>query len=139
MNREKIINYEFIEKRIPIYEKNVYKIKPKGKVWGCLLNKFAQFLLKCNIIEEYPNVEVECKRVELKIGDIIDLIYYLREQHCFETGKEPIFLIIGYDKMKELQINPELPSLVYMNTPEIKKIFGMEIVLNPFIDGAFVL
>ena len=136
---EHIVNYRVVESHVPIVKENSYVIKQptKFKKW------VVRILLKLNIIENEIITEIKYTRVEIHKDKIVELIRELIDDIYYSNNKEPRQVIIGYNKMRQLDI--EVMQEMRFNMPlelngsEGRKIFGLDIMMNPRIDGLVLI
>jgi hypothetical protein len=133
--KEVISNYYINKEYYPVVKKDAYVVKNPNKFKNWLLC----ILLKFNIMEHETIEEIKYSRVEIHKDKIIELIRELMDEIYFNTGNEPRQLIIGYDKMRQLNIEcydeMRFSMPLELNGSKGKKIFGLDIMLNPRIDG----
>ena len=136
MERQIITNYRINESITKALEPNAYKVLRFNKV----INWIIKQLVKRKVIEKYYNDKVEFKRVKIDYRKIAELIRELHDDIYFNhPEKQPRTVIIGYNKMRELELEMYQEMRFYMplemNGSEGRKIFGLDIILNPRIDG----
>ena len=139
MERQLITNYK-INKSITKYiEPNAYKVIKLNKV----INWIIKQLIKRKVIEKYYNDKVEFNRVAIDTREIAQLIRDLHDDIYFHSEGKPRSVIIGYNKMRELELEMyqemRFDMALELNGSEGRKIFGLDIILNPRIDGLVLI
>ncbi len=93
----------------------------------------------CESIREVPvynKIVIERDKVINLIKDIQDEIYY-------STRKKPKMVIMGNDQIEKLRVEIyesfRFPMTINLDGSDGSKIFDLEIVLNPRIDGVVVV
>ena len=136
---EKIINYMIQKTTTPFVRKDTYKIKKPNKFKKFLI----KWLLRLGIIENEVEQKVEFQRVRIDCEKVGKLIRTLHDEIYYTTGNEPRVVIIGLNKMRELEMEMyqdmrfDMPLELYGN--QGRKIFGLDIILNPRIDGIVLI
>lgn len=139
MERSKIINYTIQTELTPMAVHDTYRIKKPTKFKKWLI----KVLFKLNILEDYFDNKITHKRVQIDPDKITKLIRVLYDDIYCNSGNEPRKVIVGFDKMRELDL--ELYQEMRFDMPlklsghEGRKVFGLEIVLNPRIDGLVLI
>lgn len=137
--KEQIINYQI--NKIPYTKpiKDTYVLKKKTRK----PSRIIKALLSKGIIEPYKEPAVKFERVVIDKTKVIELIYHLQRDIYYNANKKPIQVIIGYDKFKQLETECfeefRFSMPMEMQGSEGRKIFDMEIILNPRIDGLVLL
>jgi len=135
----RVINYVIKKDMVYSARKDTYEITKANKV----LNWFIKILLRKNYIKPYEHGEIAYNRVEIKFDKINELIRELFDEIYYTTEKEPRTVVMGYDKMRQLEC--EMYQEMRFNMPlelngnKGRKIFGLDIILNPRIDGLFLI
>ena len=139
MERSKIINYTIQTELIPAAVQNTYRVKTPTKFKNWLI----KVLFKLNILEEYFGNQIIYKRVQIDTDKITKLIRILYDDIYCNSGNKPRKVIIGFDKMRELELElyeeMRFDMPLELNGYEGRKVFGLEIVLNPRIDGLVLI
>jgi hypothetical protein len=136
---ERIVNYKI--ERTMIYKdlSDTYVLNHKNK----FINWLVKLLLKKKVISQYQETSLKYERAEIKKDKVIDLIRHLERDIYRTTSNKPISIIIGFDKFRQLEI--ECYEEIKFTMPfemmgnEGRKIFGLNIVLNPRIDGLVLI
>lgn len=137
--KEPIINYVIEKIQSTVIKEGSYVINNPSKLKTWLID----LLLRLKVIKHEEIAEVMYSRVEIKREKIMDLIRDLYDDIYYSTCEKPRKIIIGYNKMRQLDI--EMLTEMRFSMPielsgrEGKKIFGMEIILNPRIDGLVLI
>jgi hypothetical protein len=141
---EKIINYHITKNTTSVFVPGVYTIN------GSVLTKYGKYirwiikkLIKYKFIEEYYAEEVSFSRVVIDPTKVADLIKQLYKDIYRSTNKQPKTIIMGYDKMRQLDIeiyeDMRFNMPLELHGPEGRKIYGLDVILNPRIDGVVVM
>ena len=135
MKKSTIVNY--IPKRDVrrVIRTDVYRLKKNNKLIAFII----KMLTKWKVIEEDYEDKINITRVEINHEKVMYLIRDLLDQIYYKEGKSASLLIIGYDKMRQLDIETydemRFNMPIVLNGREGRKVFGLDIILNPMIDG----
>lgn len=139
---QKITNYVIHKSDIPVFKEGAYSVtmpKKYRKIGLWLRKIIVNILLKTKLIKQYYSSETTYERVEINRDEVIDLIRDLFDDIYYNSGKKPRTVIIGFDNMKKLdcEIYQEMRFSIplELNGSNGRKIFGLDIILNPRIDG----
>lgn len=136
---DKIINYTIKESSIPFHRPWVLKLKKITK-----MNKLIiKLLIRLKILEYYIEHEIKYTRVQIDKPRIYELIRHLYDEIYYNTDKQPRTIILGYDQMRKLEIEiydeMRFNMPLELSGPKGRKILGMEIIINPRIDGVVLI
>jgi len=100
-----------------------------GRVVEKILRKLGW--VKLNFYVTYERVKIPSRKLSKLILDVYE--EYLK------MGKRPTKVILGQEQMNSLEIeyNQMVPTSFYLDVYncDIKEIYGMQVELNPLIDG----
>lgn len=134
-----IINYSIKNEIIKTSMTDTFVLNKKNKFISWMINK----LLKYKIIENYFNKDVKYTRIEIENKKIFDFIAEIIDEMYYRENKRPTKVILGYKQMQELKC--EVYHIQRFNAAfnyvqnGIKEVMGLEITLNPYIDGIVIL
>jgi hypothetical protein len=86
-------------------------------------------------------IAVEYETVVIDFSSILDGLHAHIREISYSTGLTPKYLIIGRDKYYELsgQVLKEMPYIIGPYPHDRLEIFGLKVVIVPWIDGLFCL
>lgn len=135
----KITNYSILETTAQIMRYDLYVVKDPNRLKAWLL----KLLIKLKVLD-YCTVEVPVyNKIVIERDKVINLIKDIQDEIYYSTRKKPKMVIMGNDQIEKLRVEIyesfRFPMTINLDGSDGSKIFDLEIVLNPRIDGVVVV
>jgi hypothetical protein len=131
-----IVTYEVEEERKYFIRKDTYTVLKLNR----FINFIIKFLLKRKVIKNYQDSTITFKSMPINLDKVYDLARFQIEQ-MLKRGYHPRMIIIGRKQQQELMCETEyfINYRLCSDTFEDSRLFGYEVILNPFMDGLIVI